>query len=35
MANGHAQVRAAASWVCGRHDEDGLVEVVDRILESR
>ena len=32
MANGHERVRAAADWVCGRHDEDGLVAVVEHIL---
>jgi hydroxymethylpyrimidine pyrophosphatase-like HAD family hydrolase len=32
MANGHPEVRAAADWTTGRHDEDGLVAVVERIL---
>ncbi|MBW2229321.1 MAG: HAD family hydrolase [Deltaproteobacteria bacterium] len=32
MANGNDALKAAADWVCGRNDEDGLVEVVDHIL---
>ena len=32
MGNGNPEVRAAADWTTGRHDEDGLVAVVDRIL---
>jgi hypothetical protein len=32
MANAHEALKARADWVCGRHDEDGLVEVVDYIL---
>ncbi len=32
MANGHPEVQAAADWVTGRHDEDGLVAVVERLL---
>ncbi|MCP3986437.1 MAG: HAD family hydrolase [bacterium] len=32
MANGHPELRAAADWVTGRHDEDGLVAVVERVL---
>lgn len=32
MGNGHESVKAVADYVCGRHDEDGLVEVVERIL---
>lgn len=32
MANGHARIKAIADWVTGRHDEDGIVEVVQRIL---
>lgn len=32
MANGHDELKTAADWVCGRNDEDGLVEVVEHIL---
>ena len=32
MGNAHPEVQAAADWVTGRHDEDGLVAVVERIL---
>lgn len=32
MGNAHAALREVADWVTGRHDEDGLVAVVDRIL---
>jgi hydroxymethylpyrimidine pyrophosphatase-like HAD family hydrolase len=32
MGNGHADVKSAADWVTDRHDEDGLVSVVDWIL---
>jgi Cof subfamily protein (haloacid dehalogenase superfamily) len=32
MGNAHADVKAAADWVTERHDEDGLVGVVDWIL---
>ncbi|MBW2394184.1 MAG: HAD family phosphatase [Deltaproteobacteria bacterium] len=32
MANGHPEVHAAADWITGRHDEDGLVAVVERLL---
>ena len=35
MGNAHPEVRAVADWVTGRHDEDGLVAVVDRILSDR
>jgi Cof subfamily protein (haloacid dehalogenase superfamily) len=35
MGNGHDDLKEAADWVCGRHDEDGLVEVVEHILELR
>jgi hypothetical protein len=35
MGNGHDEAKAAADFVCGRHDEDGLVEVVERILDAR
>ena len=32
MANGHPEVHAAADWITGRHDEDGLVALVERPL---
>jgi Cof subfamily protein (haloacid dehalogenase superfamily) len=32
MANAHAALLEVADWVTGRHDEDGLVAVVERIL---
>lgn len=32
MGNAHEDVKSAADWVTGRHDEDGLVGVVDWIL---
>jgi len=32
MGNAHPEVLAAADWVTGRSDEDGLVAVVERIL---
>lgn len=32
MANGHPELLAVADWVTGRHDEDGLVAVVERLL---
>jgi hydroxymethylpyrimidine pyrophosphatase-like HAD family hydrolase len=35
MDNGHEELKKVADWVCGRHDEDGLVEVVAHILEVR
>jgi len=35
MGNAVDEVKDAADWVCGRHDEDGLVEVVERILAER
>lgn len=34
MGNAHEDVKEAADWVTGRNDEDGLVEVVHRILDS-
>jgi len=34
MGNGHTELRRVADWVTGRHDEDGLVAVVERILEG-
>lgn len=33
MGNAHEDVKSAADWVTGRHDEDGLVSVVDWILD--
>ena len=33
MGNASAAVQAAAHWVTGRNDEDGLVAVVERILD--
>jgi Cof subfamily protein (haloacid dehalogenase superfamily) len=35
MGNGSDALKARADWVCGRNDEDGLVEVVDHILGDR
>jgi hydroxymethylpyrimidine pyrophosphatase-like HAD family hydrolase len=32
MGNACAEVKQAADWVAGHHDEDGLVGVVERIL---
>ncbi len=32
MGNAGSDVQAAADWVTGRHDEDGIVAVVERIL---
>ncbi len=32
LANAHASLLEVAAWVTGRHDEDGLVAVVERIL---
>ena len=32
MANAHEALKERADWICGRNDEDGLVEVVDHIL---
>ena len=34
MANAHAALLEIADWVTGRHDEDGLVAVVERILSD-
>jgi len=34
MGNGSPELQAVADWVAGRHDEDGLVEVVDRLLDE-
>lgn len=33
MGNASQEVQAAAHWVTGRHDEDGLVAVVERLLD--
>ncbi len=33
MGNAHGALREVADWVTGRHDEDGLVAVVERILD--
>jgi Cof subfamily protein (haloacid dehalogenase superfamily) len=33
MGNACEQLKRAADWVTGRHDEDGLVGVVERILD--
>ena len=35
MGNATEELKAAADWVCGRHDEDGLVEVVERLLAQQ
>jgi len=32
MGNANDELKRAADWVCGRNDEDGIVEVVERIL---
>lgn len=32
MGNGHEALKQAADWVCGRNDEDGIVEVVEHII---
>jgi hydroxymethylpyrimidine pyrophosphatase-like HAD family hydrolase len=32
MGNACEEVKRAADWVTGHHDEDGLVGVVERIL---
>jgi hypothetical protein len=32
MGNACEELKQAADWVTGRHDEDGLVGVVERIL---
>jgi hypothetical protein len=32
MGNAHPELSEAADWVTGRHDEDGLVAVVERLL---
>lgn len=32
MGNAHPEVQAVADWVTGRHDEDGVVAVIERIL---
>jgi Cof subfamily protein (haloacid dehalogenase superfamily) len=34
MGNAQEELKRAADWVTGRHDEDGLVAVVERILED-
>lgn len=34
MGNATDELKSEADWVCGRHDEDGLVEVVARILDD-
>jgi len=34
MGNAHESAKAAADFVCGRNDEDGIVEVVERILST-
>ena len=33
MGNGNAELKAAANLVCGRHDEDGILEVVDHVRD--
>jgi Cof subfamily protein (haloacid dehalogenase superfamily) len=35
MGNACEELKQAADWVTGRHDEDGLVGVVERILEAK
>jgi Cof subfamily protein (haloacid dehalogenase superfamily) len=35
MGNAPPEVKAAADWVTGRHDEDGLVDLAERILAAR
>ncbi len=35
MANGHPELLAVADRVAGRHDEDGLVELVEQLLAVR
>ncbi len=34
MGNAQEELKRAADWVTGRHDEDGLVAVVERILAT-
>jgi hydroxymethylpyrimidine pyrophosphatase-like HAD family hydrolase len=33
MGNAVAEVKAAADWIAPTHDEDGLVAVVERLLD--
>jgi Cof subfamily protein (haloacid dehalogenase superfamily) len=35
MGNAHPDLKAAANWVCAANDRDGIVDVVDHILEGR
>jgi len=34
MGNAHPELLEVADWVTGRHDEDGIVAVVERILDT-
>jgi hydroxymethylpyrimidine pyrophosphatase-like HAD family hydrolase len=34
MGNALDEVKRAADWVTGRNDEDGLVSLVERILDA-
>lgn len=34
MGNATPELKAAADWVCGRHDEDGIADVVERLLQD-
>jgi len=33
MANGHAELQAAADFVCGHNQSDGILDVIDYIHE--
>jgi hydroxymethylpyrimidine pyrophosphatase-like HAD family hydrolase len=35
MGNALPEVKEAADWVTGRHDEDGLVDLAERILSAQ
>lgn len=34
MGNAHPAVKAAATWTTGRNDEDGLVALIERLIDS-